>query len=88
MRKIIAILMVVCLFSSCSRQASKVSYNISKEADNFNVIRSLSVINARTDKPVFELIGAFSFELNGNRIILTIETGKNEYKKHSVGLND
>lgn len=93
MKKIIAIIMVsimMCItFVGCDmRQADRVSYNISQEADNFNVIRRLVVINARTDKPMFELVGAFSFTLETNRIIAIVETGMNEYKKHSVGLND
>lgn len=70
------------------RQAERVSYNVSKEADNFNVIRRLTVLNARTDKPMFEMIGAFSFELENNRIITTVETGPNQYKKHSIGLGE
>lgn len=70
------------------RESDRVSYNVSQEADNFNVIRRLVVINARTDKPMFELVGAFSFELENRRIIATVETGKNQYKKHSVGLTD
>lgn len=92
MKKImISVLAVFMLFglSGCDdREADKVSYNVSKEADNFNVIRRLVVINARTDKPMFELIGAFSFELENSRIIAVVETGPNEYKKHSVGLTD
>jgi len=83
---IFSIVLIVTL-TSC-RQAERVSYNVSKEADNFNVIRRLTVLNARTDKPMFELIGAFSFELQNNRIIATVETGPNEYKKHSVGLTE
>lgn len=75
--------------SGCTdREADRVSYNVSQQADNFNVIRRLTVLNARTDKPMFELVGAFSFELENNRIIAIVETGPNEYKKHSVGLND
>ena len=69
-------------------EVDRVSENISQEADNFNVIRRLVVINARTDKPLFELVGAFSFELSDNRIIAVVETGPGEYKKHSVGLTD
>ena len=46
------------------------------------------MINARTDKPMFELVGAFSFELQDRRIVAVVETGPNEYKKHSVGLTD
>ena len=37
---------------------------------------------------MFELVGAFSFEIEENRIIAIVETGENEYKKHSVGLTE
>lgn len=37
-------------------EANKVSENVSKEADNFNVLRRFAVINTRTDKVEFELI--------------------------------
>lgn len=76
------------ILSGCDRESDRVSHNISQEADNFNVIRRLVVINARTDKPMFEMIGAFSFELQNNRIIAVVETGPHEYKKHSVGLTE
>lgn len=85
---LIALLVVLITLTTGCRQADRVSHNISKEADNFNVVRRLSVINARTDKPMFELIGAFSFELQSSRIIATVQTGRNEYKKHSVGLTE
>ncbi len=81
------LLVVLTTFTGC-READRVSYNVSQEADNFNVIRRLVVINARTDKPMFELIGAFSFTLEDNRIVAIVETGPGEYKKHSVGLTD
>ncbi len=90
MKKFAAIVLTlaVCgaMFTGC-RESDKVSYNVSQQADNFNVIRRLTVLNARSDKPLFELIGAFSFTLEDNRIIAIVETGPNEYKKHSVGLN-
>ena len=70
--------------AGCS-QADRVSHNISKEADNFNVIRRLAVINARTDKPVFELVGAFSLSNNThNELQITCQTGPDEYKKHFI----
>ena len=75
----------VFIFTACT-EAEKVSQNISQEADNFNVSRRLVVINGRTDTIVFEMIGNFSFELTGSRIIATVETEKGVYKKHSVGL--
>lgn len=75
--------------SGCGRQSTRVAYNISKEADNFNVTRRLEVINARTDKPVFELIGNFAIANNDtNELEVTVEIGKGIYKKHLVYLND
>ena len=84
---ILALVIVIGGVTACT-EAERVSYNISEEADNFNVIRRLTVINARSDKPVFELVGAFSFTLEENRIICTVECGDGIYKKHSVGIND
>lgn len=91
-KKMIAILMcvgvLVCLLYGCQRQSDRVAYNISKEADNFNVTRRLEVINARTDKPVFELIGNFAISNNlTNELEITVEVGQGVYKKHMVYLN-
>ena len=94
MKKIIAIILAVltvvtmlCV-AGCS-QAERASYNISKQADNFNVTRRLAVINARTDKPVFELIGNFSLSNNNtNELEITVEAERGIYKKHYVYLNE
>ena len=86
---IIVLLLCATIMAGCDSQAYVVSRNISKEADNFNVIRRLAVINARTDKPLFELIGAFSLDNNGSRELeVTVKTGPSEYKKHFIYLND
>lgn len=92
MKKIIASILLVILacvlFSSCT-QANRVSQNISQEADNFNVTRRLTVINARTDKPVFELIGNFSLQNNkAGELEVICEVGQGVYKKHFVYLNE
>ena len=94
MKKIIATIAVIGILIGCtacewSTQADRVSTNISKEADRFNVTRRLAVINARTDKPIFEIIGNFSLSNNYNNeleIICEVEQGK--YKKHFVYLNE
>lgn len=92
MKKVFAIMlvviMVVTLFTGC-RQADRVSYNISQQADNFNVTRRLAVINARTDEPVFELIGNFALDNNAvNELEITVEVTRGVYKKHFVYLNE
>lgn len=48
------------IMSGCT-EAFRVNANINQAADNFNVTRRLEVINARTDQPLFELIGNFHF---------------------------
>ena len=79
--------MMVCMVGC--RQAERVSYNLSKEADYFNVTRRLAVVNARTDKPVFELVGNFSISNNStNELEITVEAEKGVYKKHLVYLNE
>lgn len=83
-----AIIAIMAIFSGCT-QAARASYNVSKEANNFNVTRRLAVINARTDKPVFELIGNFSLSNNDtNELEITVETERGVYKKHFVYLNE
>ena len=91
-KKILALGLVITLITSaltgCS-EADQVSYNVSQEADNFNVLRRLTVINSRTDKAEFELIGAFSLDVeNKQKINIICEMEDGTYKKHIVGLND
>lgn len=90
MKKIIAIISIISILLCCAgcSQADRVSHNISKEADRFNVTRRLAVINARSDKPVFEIIGNFSLSNNmDNELEITVEVEQGKYKKHFVYLN-
>lgn len=93
-KKLVAIILVVILmtamFAGCdARQSHTVDYNISLEADNFNVTRRLAVINARTDEPIFELVGNFSLDNNAaNELEIIVETAEGVYKKHFVYLNE
>ena len=83
----ILILMIVGLVG-CT-EVNRVSSNIGKEADNFNITRRIVVYNARTDKIVFELIGNFSLQNStNNELEIICETDNNVYKKHFVYLNE
>lgn len=74
--------------ASCT-EANRVNSNLSQEADNFNITRRLEVINARTDTPLFELIGNFSLSNNSdNELVVTVELENGVYKKHYVYLNE
>ena len=82
-------LMAVGVSLSACTEAEKVSYNVSKEADNFNVVRRVAVINTRTDKVEFEVMGNISVDTsNENKLVIIAETGKDTYKKHLVNMTD
>lgn len=92
MKKFCAIILSCVLFITvlCGcRESDRVTYNVQKEADNFNVERRLSVINARTDKPLFELMGYFSISNNSDsELVVTCQTGENEFKVNYIYLNE
>ena len=85
---VIATLMMAVLMTGCT-ESEQVSYNIGKEADNFNVTRKLTVINARTDTILLEMEGTFSLSNNSdNELEVICEVGDGKYQKHFVYLND
>ena len=85
----IALLTVAIIVAMCGcTQAARVSHNVSKQADNFNVTRRLAVINARSDEPVFEIIGNFAISnTSTGELAVTVEIAPGTYKKHYVYLN-
>lgn len=91
MKKLVSIvLLALCLvgFSGCS-EASKVNYNLNKEADYFNCERKITVYNARTDLIILEAEGYMSVSNNSaNELIVTCKVGENEYKKNYIYLNE
>lgn len=85
---VILLAVVVLGVAGCS-ESSKVSYNISKEADNFNVVRRVAVINTRTDKIEFEVIGNISIDTeNKEKLVIVAQTGPKTFKKHIVNLTE
>lgn len=88
MKKIIIIFVVFALLLTGCVQADRVSENISKQADNFNVTRRVTVFNTRTDKVLLEIIGNFSIKHSTGDVDIIVETAPGVYKKHFVSLND
>ena len=84
----LGVLLVILTLTGCS-QSYRVSENISQEANNFNVVRRITVINARTDTVLLQLTGTFSLRNNSDNeleVICELEDGK--YQKHYVYLNE
>ncbi len=95
MKKLITLLLVVVLCFTCLsaceywRESDRVAYNISKEADNFNVTRRLTVFNIRTDTVLMQMTGKFAIKNEGHdELSVIVEVEKGTYQKHFVYLND
>lgn len=85
---IMAVSLIAIPLTGC-RQSDRVAYNVSREADNFNVTRKLTVLNVRSDRILMELTGTFSIANNAaNELEVICKTGEDTYKKHFVYLNN
>ncbi len=86
----VAVMLMVSMTGCDVDQATVVSHNVSKEADNFNVVRRLTVINTRTDKCLLQMTGKISIEdvTNGIAVLVEVDRDKGIYQKHWVYLNE
>ena len=84
------VLILVVSFVGCQRQADKVSYNLSLEADNFNDIRQITVINCLQGDVLFQMTGKMSITADtvDNQLEIIVEDEHGNYKKHFIGLSD
>lgn len=83
-------LMMVLSFTGCETEADRVSYNLSQEADNFNVVRQLTVINCLEGDVLFQMTGKMSITADtaDNQLEIIVENESGAYQKHFVGLSD
>ena len=87
---LVIVFMVILLFTGCQTEAQKVSYNLSLEADNFNVVRQITVINCIGGDVLFQMTGKMSIEADreDNQLEVVVEDEYGRYKKHFIGLSD
>lgn len=66
------------------------SANISRAADNFEVMRRVVFTNGITDEYMLEVIGLCSLQQHTSpaRIQVTCKIGEDEYIRHQMGLSD
>lgn len=89
MKKVMAIILVVVMtigFAGCT-QATRVSSNLSQEADSFNIVRKLVAFNQRTGEVVFIAIGNFSLQKESDGDLAIIGEDDNGFYKHFVYLS-
>lgn len=81
--------MMVLMLAGCGTEAQRVSYNLSQQADNFNVVRQLTVINCIEGDVLFQMTGKMSITADtaDNQLEIIVEDD-GTYVKHFVGLSD
>lgn len=87
---IMAIIVVLCAAGCEQREADMVSYNLSLEADNFNNVRQITLINCLQGDVLFQMTGKMSIEVDAadNQLEVIVEEDDGVYKKHFIGLSD
>lgn len=92
-KKILSMLLVcgllAAMLTGCDTEALRVSYNLSQEADNFNVIREITVINCIQGDVLFQMSGKMSItaDTSDNQLEVIVEDD-GTYVKHFIGLSD
>lgn len=75
---------------ACSSDADVASENLSKDADNFKILRRIVFYNGVTGAYILVVEGYCALGNNDPQYKLTVtcKTGKDQYKKHFLGLSD
>lgn len=86
---VIVLIGFMAIFLSGCSEAERVRENLSQEADNFNIVRELTVINCITGDTLFQMTGKISItaDVEDNQLEVIAEDG-GTYTKHIIGLSD
>lgn len=85
---IIGLVAIMTILLAACTEADTVSHNLSKAADSFEVQRRVVFLNGITDKYLLTIEGLCSITDEGNQLEVTCKVGKDQYKKHFLGLSD
>lgn len=93
MNKLVALMSVVIMTASsataCS-ESERVRENLAQEADNFNCVRQITVIDCITGDTLFQMTGRSSIiaDTGDNQLEIITEYQKGQYNKQIIGLSD
>ena len=94
MKKKLTVVLVIAMMAAgiitgCSEK-DRVESNLTKEADNFNVVRQLTVINCLKGDTLFQMTGKMSItaDTSDNQLEIIVENEDGTYVKHFVGLSN
>lgn len=73
---------------ACADDADVASDNLSKAADNFEILRRVVFFNGITDTYLLSIEGRCSIADEGHQLEVTCKVGDDTFKKHFLGLSD
>ena len=79
--------LAVAAAAACN-DAQIASNNLSRAADNFEIMRRVVFLNGITDTYLLSIEGLCSIEDQSNQLEVTCRVDEREYKKHFLGLSD
>ena len=90
MKRILFVLIVIALLLAGCAEADVASENVSKAADQFEIVRRIVFYNGITGEYILQIEGLCSlgnYDSAGSLSVIC-KTGATEYKKHFLGLSD
>jgi hypothetical protein len=72
--------------TACDDPAKVARQNLIQAADNFEINRRITFINGMTNQAMLEIEGYCSLEIRTNVLEAICKTGRNEFKRHHLGL--
>jgi hypothetical protein len=91
MKKLLVALAVgMVFFGACASDADVASHNLSKAADQFEVVRRIVFYNGITGEYMLTIEGRCSLGNtdSSGELSVTCKAGSKKYKKHYLGLSD
>ena len=85
---VVLLVVLIGTITGCT-QAKRVEHNLTKQADNFNIVRELTVINCIEGDVLFQMSGKMSITADtmDNQLEVIVEDN-GSYVKHFIGLSD
>lgn len=90
MKKILFVVLVLAILLSSCAEADVASENVSKAADQFEIVRRIVFYNGITGEYILVIEGLCSlgnYDTEGSLSVIC-KTSPTEYKKHFLGLSD
>lgn len=72
--------------TACDQPATVARQNLIQAADNFELNRRITFINGMTNQSMLVIEGYCSLEIRPNVLEVICKTGRNEFKRHHLGL--